>query len=95
MATVGFKGTLKEFFANVQDEPELYFNDRGRDDRGLPRASSASSMPRCPTLLVAPKADYEIREVEAVSRRFRGRGLLSGASADGTRPGIFYVNTST
>jgi uncharacterized protein (DUF885 family) len=50
--------------------------------------------PELPRLFaVVPKADYEVREVEAFRAASAAGGSYHGASADGTRPGIFYVNT--
>jgi uncharacterized protein (DUF885 family) len=40
-----------------------------------------------------PKADYEVREVEAFRAASAAGGSYQGPSADGTRPGTFYVNT--
>ena len=40
-----------------------------------------------------PKAGFEVREVEAFRAASAAGGSYQGPSADGTRPGIFYVNT--
>ena len=42
---------------------------------------------------VIPQADYEIRAVEAFREKSASGASYMGASPDGTRPGIFYVNT--
>jgi uncharacterized protein (DUF885 family) len=42
---------------------------------------------------VFPKADYEVREVEAFRAKSAAGAYYQAASADGSRPGIFYVNT--
>ena len=93
MREVGFKGSLAEFFRYVQEEPAFYF-ERPADvlagylqlkkqiDAELPRLFS-----------VMPKADYEVREVEAFRAASAAGGSYQGGSPDGTRPGIFYVNT--
>jgi len=93
MRVVGFRGTLAEFFRYVQDEPAFYF-ERPQDvldgylrlkkqiDAELPRLFS-----------VMPKADYEVREVEAFRAASAAGGSYLGPSGDGSRPGIFYVNT--
>jgi len=63
--TVGFEGDLEAFFTHLESDPKFYFT-KGEDllagyrelkvriDAALPRAFS-----------VFPKADYELREVEA------------------------------
>jgi uncharacterized protein (DUF885 family) len=40
-----------------------------------------------------PKADYEIREVEDFRAQSSAGAFYQQPSADGSRPGIFYVNT--
>ncbi len=42
---------------------------------------------------VFPKADYEVREVEAFRAQSAAGASYQQPSADGSRPGIFYVNT--
>ena len=42
---------------------------------------------------VFPKADYQVREVEAFRAESAASAFYESASADGSRPGIFYVNT--
>ncbi|HWJ07024.1 MAG TPA: DUF885 domain-containing protein [Steroidobacteraceae bacterium] len=90
---VGFKGDLPAFFEFLETDPQFYFT-RGSDlidgyqvlkrriDAALPRLFS-----------VFPKADYEVREVEAFRAASAAGGSYQPPSADGSRPGIFYVNT--
>jgi uncharacterized protein (DUF885 family) len=90
---VGFQGDLQAFFTYLRDEPGFYFT-RGADlvagyldikkriDAQLPRLFS-----------VFPKADYEVREVEPYRAKSAAGAYYQQASADGSRPGIFYVNT--
>jgi uncharacterized protein (DUF885 family) len=90
---VGFKGDRQAFFAYLRDDPKFYFT-RGADlvagylevkkriDAALPRLFS-----------VFPKADYEVREVEPYRAQSAAGAYYQQASADGSRPGIFYVNT--
>jgi len=93
MRHVGFKGTLGEFFRYVQDEPAFYFQKPADLLAGYRRLKQQidAELPRLFDL--RPKADYEIREVEAFRAASAAGGYYKGASADGTRPGIFYVNT--
>ena len=91
--TVGFQGDLPAFFAYLRSDPKFYYT-RGADlvagyvdvkkriDAALPRLFS-----------VLPKADYEVREVEAFRAKSAAGAFYQQASADGSRPGIFYVNT--
>jgi len=90
---VGFKGDLEAFFTFLETDPRFYFT-RGEDllkgyrelktriDGALPKLFS-----------VFPKADYEVREVEAFRAASAAGASYQQPSADGSRPGIFYVNT--
>jgi len=90
---VGFEGDLDAFFKDLEDNPKFYFGTEGelleayRDvkhhiDELLPRMFSDF-----------PKADYEIRAVEPFRAASAAGGSYQGPSADGKRPGIFYINT--
>ena len=92
-AEVGFTGTLKEFFADVKKNEKLYF--KTEDEMiGAYKAFRATLDPLLPKLFeVFPKADYEIRPVEAYRAASSSSGSYQPPSADGSRPGIFYANT--
>ena len=90
---VGFAGDLEAFFDFLESDPRFYFTQGGdlldgyralktRIDAELPRLFS-----------VFPKAGYEVREVEAFRAASAAGAYYQQPSADGSRPGIFYVNT--
>jgi len=90
---VGFKGDRAAFFTFLETDPQFYFTNgadllqgyreiKRRIDAALPRLFS-----------VFPKADYEVREVEPFRARSAAGGNYQSPSADGSRPGIFFVNT--
>jgi uncharacterized protein (DUF885 family) len=91
--TVGFEGGLEAFFTFLETDPQFYFT-KGEDliqgyrelkvriDAALPKVFS-----------VFPKADYEVREVEAFRAQSSAGAYYQQPSADGSRPGVFYVNT--
>lgn len=93
MREVGFVGTLAEFFRYVQEEPAFYFERPADLLAGYLRLKRQidAELPRL--FSVMPKADYEVREVEAFRAASAAGGSYQGASADGERPGVFYVNT--
>ena len=91
--TVGFKGDREAFFNFLETDPQFHFTSgedllqgyrelKLRIDAALPRLFS-----------IFPKADYEVRAVEPFRAQAAAGASYQGASADGTRPGIFYVNT--
>ena len=90
---VGFKGDLDAFFTFLEQDPQFYFKNEGElldAYRGVKLRIDAL----LPKLFVDfPKADYEIRPVEAFRAESAAGGSYQAASADGKRPGIFYINT--
>jgi uncharacterized protein (DUF885 family) len=90
---VGFEGDLEAFFTHLETSPEFYFT-RGADlVRGYNEIKRRidAQLPRLFSVL--PKADYEVREVEAFRAQSSAGAFYQQPSADGSRPGIFYVNT--
>jgi len=90
---VGFDGTLNEFFEYLKSDPRFFFDSpaevldaylelKERIDAALPALFSDF-----------PESDYELREVEAYRAESFPAASYQPPSADGTRPGIFYVNT--
>ena len=93
MAEAGFEGTLQEFFEFMKTDPQFSFESedallayyRSLEDRINAR------VPEQFTLL--PKAPFEIRPVEPYRAKSAAGGSYMTPSEDGSRPGIFYVNT--
>ena len=93
MRDTGFTGSLADFFRYMQDDPRFYFASGAElvaGYRDIKRRVDAL-LPKLFSLF--PRADYEIREVEAFRAESSAGGFYQSPSADGTRPGIFYVNT--
>ncbi len=90
---VGFEGDLAAFFRFVQDDPRFYFTD-GESLLAGYRELKKQIDARLPALFSDfPKADYEVREVEAFRAEAAAGASYESPSADGSRPGIFYINT--
>jgi uncharacterized protein (DUF885 family) len=90
---VGFKGDLEAFFRYLEGDPRFYFTSeqqlleayrdaKRRIDALLPKLFSDF-----------PKADYEVRPVEPFRAASAAGASYQAPSADGSRPGIFYINT--
>ncbi|MGH8187530.1 MAG: DUF885 domain-containing protein [Steroidobacteraceae bacterium] len=91
--TVGFKGDLAAFFKFLQDDPRFYYQDAESLVQGY-RELKRDIDARLPKMFVDfPKADYEVRPVEAFRAQSAAGAFYQPPSADGSRPGIFYVNT--
>ncbi len=90
---VGFEGDLAAFFAFLKNDDAFYYDDADQLLDGYRELKQ-----RIDALLPAlfsdfPKADYEIREVEAFRAQSSAGASYQRPAPDGSRPGIFYVNT--
>jgi uncharacterized protein (DUF885 family) len=93
MAEAGFQGSLQDFFRFMREdkrfqyatEEDLLKHYRGLEEKINRRVGEQFSL--------MPKAGFEIRPVEAYRAKSAAGGSYQGPSEDGTRPGIFYVNT--
>jgi uncharacterized protein (DUF885 family) len=86
-------GDLPQFFAHLATDQNQYFTS-GPDLLAAHRALKARIDAKLPTRFTDfPKADYEIREVEAFRAQSSAGAFYQPPSGDGSRPGIFYVNT--
>jgi uncharacterized protein (DUF885 family) len=90
---VGFEGDLAAFFEFLQTDPQFFFTSpdevleayrelKERIDAALPALFSDF-----------PRLDYELRAVEEFRAESAPGAFYEAPSLDGTRPGIFYVNT--
>ena len=93
MSRVGFRGTLREFFESIKANPDLYFSSR--EDLLASYRTLKSSVDASTSKLfdLKPKSDYEIRPVEEFREKSQASGSYQAAPPDGSRPGVFYVNT--
>jgi len=90
---VGFKGDLPAFFKFLQDDPRFYYT-KAEDLIAGYAAVKKDIDARLPKFFsVFPKADYEVRPVEPFRAQSAAGAMYQSPSADGSRPGIFYVNT--
>lgn len=93
MADVEFQGSMQEFFEFVKTDPRFTFDS----EEALLihyRALEARVNEKVPDLYsLIPKAPFEIRPVEPFRAESMAGGQYFPPSEDGSRPGIFYVNT--
>jgi uncharacterized protein (DUF885 family) len=93
MQQVGFKGELKDFFAFMTSDKQFQF---ASEDALLTayRALETKANAATPALFsLTPKAPFEIRPVEPFRAESAAGGSYMPPSEDGSRPGVFYVNT--
>lgn len=93
MQATGFKGSLQDFFKFViTDKRFEYPTEKALlDAYNALRVKVDAGVPKL--FAVTPKAGFEIRPIEAFRAKSSAGGEYQGPSEDGTRPGIFYVNT--
>lgn len=88
---VGFKGTLMEFFDYVRNKPELKpFKKPEEVIANFERIYSLIKPNVDKLFSLQPKTKFEIRRTEAFREKTASAEYMQG-TADGSRPGIFYV----
>ena len=93
MQDLGFKGSLQDFFQFMQTDARFSFKDEAAllaHYRGLEATINRKISEQ---FSLIPKSGFEIRPVEAFRAQSAAGGEYQSPSEDGTRPGIFYVNT--
>lgn len=91
--TVGFDGTLEDFFAMLKSNDDFYYDNEEDLLEGY-RALQDTVNEKLPALFdVFPKADYEVRAVEPFRAESSAGAFYQRPTPDGSRPGVFYVNT--
>ncbi len=95
---VGFSGTLGDFFAFVREDDQFYFSN---DDAGAQNYIDAAAAhidaleAKLPEFFgILPKADLEVRRVEAFRERPGAAQHYRVGTPDGSRPGIYYAHLS-
>lgn len=88
---VGFKGDLNAFFKHLQADPKFYPYKTPEDVLKAFRAIHEKLKPNVARMFSqTPKTPFEIRRTEAF-REASASAEYNQGSADGKRPGIFYV----
>jgi uncharacterized protein (DUF885 family) len=88
---VGFKGDLVAFFENVKTDPKLMPYKTPEEVLAAFRAIQSKIDPNLKKLFNnTPKTGFEIRRTEAFREASASAEYMQG-TADGSRPGIFYV----
>ena len=90
---VGHAGDLRSLLDALRADPGLYYKEPAEllAGYGALRQRVTSALPLL--FAVKPKAAFEIRPVEAFRAPSEAAASYAPGSADGKRPGVFYVNT--
>ena len=88
---VGFKGTINEFLEHVRTKPELMSFKKPEEVIANFERIYQTIKPNVDKLFsLQPKSPFEIRRTEAFREKTASAQYNKG-SADGSRPGVFYV----
>ncbi len=98
MRQVGFKGSLKDFFAYMRTRPENYFANtaEGRaqylseTDKAL--KAMQAKLPGFFSARALPKDVLTVKAVEPFREKSAGKAFYQDPAPDGSRPGVYYVN---
>ena len=96
MTTVGFEGSLAEFFEFMRTDPRFYKPEtpEGKAEY-LAEAEAAIEQMKgdLPKLFnTFPKADMIVKAVEPFREKSAGKAFYSRPAPDGSRPGVYYAN---
>jgi uncharacterized protein (DUF885 family) len=90
---VGFEGDLPAFFEHLKTSDQFYFKTEAEALQAY-RDVQQKINPLLPKLFdIFPKADYEVRPVEAFRAESSAGASYQAPTPDGSRPGVFYLNT--
>lgn len=89
---VGFEGSLNEFFQHLKTDSSFYYEDEKDVIAGYEAIRDRVNAKLPDIFDVMPKADYEVRAVEAYRAKSAAAAMYMPPSPDGSRPGIFYAN---
>ncbi len=96
MKKVDFKGTLQEFFQFMKTDKQFYFaaTEEGRKEYMDKATDIINTMKgRLDELFITkPKADLQVKAVEAFREKSAGKAFYQQPALDGSRPGTYYAN---
>jgi uncharacterized protein (DUF885 family) len=93
---VNFNGDLKAFMQFMRDDEQFYYpnTDAGKT-RYLSEATTVINNMKLKLdgmFITKPKADLDVKAVEAFREQSAGKAFYQRPSEDGTRPGLYYAN---
>jgi len=96
MKKVKFDGTLQDFFKFMKEEKQFYYDntDEGKAAYLKEAVSLIDVMKsRLDELFITkPKADINVKAVEAFREKSAGKAFYQRGTPDGERPGTYYAN---
>ena len=89
---LNFEGDLQAFFEFLREDDQFYF--KSAEELISAYVAVKEKIDSRVSLLfdIAPKADYEVKLVEAFRAQSAAGASYASPAPDGSRPGIFYIN---
>ncbi len=96
MQKVSFKGDLPAFFEFMRNDIQFYY-DESEQGKAKYLSEATALIDTMKTRLdelfiVKPKADLNVKAVEAFREKSAGKAFYQRPSMDGARPGVYYAN---
>ncbi|MGI9279756.1 MAG: DUF885 domain-containing protein [Endozoicomonas sp.] len=96
MKTVGFEGDLQDFYDFMRSDPQFYKSETetGRQQYLNENIRFIADMKASldQMFLTKPKAELEVKRVEAFREKSAGKAFYQRPAPDGSRPGMYYAN---
>lgn len=93
MRQVGWTGDLKSFMQHMVSDPRFRYATREEMLADYRAAQARIDATTDRLFDLKPRANYEIRPVEPFRERSFSGGSYTAAALDGSRPGVFHLNT--
>ncbi len=90
---VGFEGDMQAFFKFLQTDPQFFFESREEIVQGYDALRDVIDPKLDQLFATQPKTNYVLRAVEEFRERAAPTASYQAGTPDGSRPGIFYINT--
>jgi uncharacterized protein (DUF885 family) len=95
MKQVDFEGSLQDFFEFTRTDERFFYTEDGGKERYLREATDLIDVMKGKIdayFIQKPRAELEVRAVEAFREQSAGKAFYSRPAADGSRPGYYYAN---
>lgn len=97
MQKTAFQGSLQDFFKYMRESDTFYYANTAEGKAAFladTRKIIDDMRPKLPELFATmPKAALEVRAVEPYEEKSAGKAFYRRGTADGSRPGTYFVNT--
>ena len=90
---VGFDGDMQAFFEYLRTDPQFYFDTEEGIVAAYDDLRNVINPKLDKSFDIKAKADYVVKPVEAFRARSMAAAQYFPGTPDGSRPGIFYINT--